>query len=48
MHFYIAYFLGEISKFSAEISHRVSDTDRFNEKREISFNFLFNNKTKFA
>ena len=39
--FIITYFLGEISKFSAEISHRVSNTHRFNEKREISLIFFF-------
>ena len=45
MHFFIAYFLGEISKFSAEISHRVSNAVyRLSEKPEISFNFLFTNK----
>ena len=47
MHFFIAYFLGEISKFSTEILYSNSNTHSFNEKREISFNFRFN-KTQFV
>ena len=31
MHFFVTYFLGEISKFIAEISHRVNNTHGFNE-----------------
>ena len=40
LHFFIAYFIGKISKFSVEISNSVCNTHRFNEKREISFNFF--------
>ncbi len=31
MHFFIAYFLNEISKFAAETSHIVSDSPLFTE-----------------
>ncbi len=40
MHFFIAYFLSEISKFAAETSHIVNDSRLFTETRF--------NKTKFA
>ena len=47
MHFFIVYFLSEISKFAAETSHIVSDSRLFTETRLIWFKFRFN-KTKFA
>lgn len=42
--FFIAYFLGDISKFDAETSHGVSDSQWFTEIRWICFKFCFDKK----
>ena len=41
MHFFIAYFLGENSKFGIETSHTVKDNHWFTEKQQICFILLF-------
>ena len=41
MHFFIAYFLGEISKLGIETSHTVRDNHWFTEKNNCGSNLLF-------
>ena len=47
MHFFIAYFLGEISKFGIETLHTMTDNHLFTEKRQTWFkSFIL--ETKFG